>query len=103
MNETESTIGTLHEVSIARHGALVSFYIAASEYDRVEALWGAYVDAGKQQDRKLEVECGDGDPLSFLLSDMITIEKSTREGRRRIRERDQAFQREKNEDGVFDG
>lgn len=100
--DTETGIGTLYELTLSRGGAFVSCYIADHEYPRVDALWGAYVDGGKQSDKKVDAEAANGEIFSFLLSDVITLENSTREGRRLVRERNIAMRNEKKEDGDFD-
>lgn len=101
-NNTETGVGTLYELTLTRGGGFLSCYIADHEYPRVDALWGAYVDGGKLSDKKIEIEAANGELFSFLLSDVLTLENSTREGRRIVRERDLGMQAEKKEDGCFD-
>jgi hypothetical protein len=98
---TETGVGTLYELTLSRGGGFLSFYIAEHEVPRVDAIWGEYIDAGKTRDRKIDIEASNGESVSFLLSDVITLENSTRDGRRRVRERTLAMREEKKEDGDF--
>lgn len=99
---TETGVGTLYELTLTRGGGFMSFYIAEHEVSRIDAIWGEYVDAGKTRDRKIDIEASNGETVSVLLSDVMTLGNSTREGRRQIRERDLAMLAEKKEDGLFD-
>lgn len=100
--DIDTGVGTLYELTLTRGGGFMSFYIAEHEYPRLDALWGHYIDSGKQLDKKVDSEASNGELVSFLLSDVMTLENSTREGRRLVRQRDLAFAQEKKEDGVFD-
>jgi hypothetical protein len=78
-------------------------YPALDEYDKIEAIWQNYVSTGKLSDRLVTVVGQAGSEFTFLISNLGFMDKTTRDSRRRLRERTLAFKREKLEDGELDG
>lgn len=96
------SIDELVELTIALGASYMTCLIVPSEHDRVDAQWAEYVDSGKTRDRIIEVDCADGTPLKFLISDLRAIDRTTRESRRATHGRDLALKAEKREDGILD-
>lgn len=103
MTTHESTsLDLLIEIDVVLGAGFMSAFIQPSEHDRIDAMWGEYIDGGKTRDRIVEVDCLDGTPLKFLISDLRAIDRTTRESRRIVHERDLALKAEKREDGILD-
>jgi hypothetical protein len=98
VEQSDGEIGELFEVLVVAHGTYSTFYIAGSEYPKLNAAWHEFVERGRMPDKLLELDTESGSTIEFAISAVVSIEHSTRESRRAWRLRNEAFKSEQRAD-----
>lgn len=76
--------------------------IAPEDFDRIDAIWSAYVDGGCIRNEIIHCTQPSGGIFTLLVSEIRAMHHTTRESRMLARERHLAAQREERTDGIID-